>query len=410
MDASRIDEAHGAGTGRPTDQDQQSLKPDKEESMASRRDTASSGSDSQIHGLRVRAGVVGCGYWGPHLIRNLHDMPEVELVGVAEQRPDRRQYVRRSYPAVRPFSDHRQLLESEADAIVIATPIHTHFELASQALLAGKHVLVEKPLARSTAEAAELVRLARRQQRVLMVGHTFLYNPAVRELRRIVQEGELGRIYYADAARLNLGLFQRNANVIWDLAPHDISILMYLLAQVPVMVSAQGSSHVQSDVHDVCYLELVFPHGVTAHVHVSWLDPDKVRRLTLVGDRRMAVYDDMSAVAKLRVYDSGVEYPAMDNYGGFELAYRHGQIVIPYIKWREPLRVECEHFVHCVRTGEPSLSDGQQGLDVVATLEAADRSLRNGGTRVLVEPSGRSVAWPRQAEPHVQGNGQAAYR
>lgn len=378
--------------------------------MPSRRATASSRTDPRSHRWRVRAGVIGCGYWGPHLIRNLHDMPEVELVGVAEQRPERRQYVRRSYPTVRPFSDHRQLLESDPDAIVIATPIHTHFELASEALLAGKHVLVEKPLARSSAEAAELVQLARRQQRVLMVGHTFLYNPAVQELHRIVQEGELGRIYYADAARLNLGLFQRHANVIWDLAPHDISILMYLLAQVPTMVSARGSSHVQSDVHDVCYLELLFPHGVTAHVHVSWLDPDKVRRLTLVGDRRMAVYNDMSSVAKLRVYDSGVEYPVMDNYGEFELAYRHGQIVIPYIKWREPLRVECEHFMNCVRTGEQPLSDGQQGLEVVATLEAADRSLRNGGTRVLVEPWGRSADWPEHAAARVQGNGHAVHR
>jgi predicted dehydrogenase len=353
--------------------------------MTTQRSSTGNIEDAQIQQLHVRVGVIGCGYWGPHLIRNLHDMLEVELVGVAEQRPERLKYVRRSYPAIRTFSDHHQLLESEVEAVVVATPIHTHFEVARDALLAGKHVLVEKPLASSLAQAVELVELARGCQRVLMVGHTFLYNPAVRELRRLVQEGDLGRIYYADAARLNLGLFQRHVNVVWDLAPHDIAILMYLLGKVPLMVSARGSSYVQSGVHDVCYLELLFADETTAHVHVSWLDPDKVRRLTLVGDRRMAVYDDVSTVAKLRVYDSGVEYPTPDNYGEFQLAYRHGQIVIPYIRWREPLRVECEHFVECIRTGERPLTDGEHGLAVVAALEAADRSLRSGNMRVPVD-------------------------
>src|SRR5215472_9885774 len=349
--------------------------------------------EGRIQPLWVRVGVIGCGHWGPHLIRNLNDMPDVDLVGVAEERPERLRYVRRTYPTVSPFSDHRQLLDSDVDAVVIATPIQTHFQLVKEALLAGKHVLVEKPLACSPAGAAELVGLARRCQRVLMVGDVFLYNPAVRELRRIVQDGELGRIYYADSARLNLGLFQRYANVVWDLAPHDISILTYVLGQTPVMVSARGSTCVRPDVHDVCYLELTFSSGTSAHVHVSWLDPDKVRRLTLVGDRRMAVYNDISTVDKLRIYDSGVESPRVDNYGEFELAYRHGGISIPYIAWREPLRMECEHFVHCVRTGEEPLSDGQQGLVVVAALEAASRSLANGGTREQVEIAGPEPGW-----------------
>lgn len=376
--------------------------------------------DGRIQRLWVRVGVIGCGHWGPHLIRNLNDMPEVDLVGVAEERQERLRYVRRTYPTVSPFSDHRQLLESEVDAVVIATPIQTHFQLVKEALLAGKHVLVEKPLACSLARAAELLALARRCERVLMVGDVFLYNPAVRELRRLVQEGELGRIYYADAARLNLGLFQPQANVVWDLAPHDIAILMYVLGKAPQMVSARGSSYVQSGVHDVCYLELLFSGGATAHVHVSWLDPDRVRRLTLVGDRRMAVYNDVSTGAKLRVYDSGVEYPTTDNYGEFELAYRHGQIVIPYIKWREPLRVECEHFVRCVRTGEQPLSDGEHGLAVVAALDAAERSLKLGGMRVpvaipghdrlrvsgararprlVVDPPHGERTWPRPVPP-----------
>ena len=352
----------------------------------------------QIQQLRVKVGVIGCGYWGPHLVRNLYEMVDVDLVAVAEQRAERLQYVRRSYPTVRLFDDHRKLLECDMDAVVIATPIQTHFELARDALLAGKHILVEKPLATRVDEAAELVRLATVRRRILMAGHTFLYNPAVRELRRVVQDGELGRIYYGDSARLNLGLFQRYANVIWDLAPHDISILTYVLDQRPVMVSARGSTCVRPDVHDVCYLELTFSGGTTAHVHVSWLDPDKVRRLTLVGNRRMAVYNDISTVDKLRIYDSGVECPRVDNYGEFELAYRHGGISIPYIAWREPLRLECEHFVHCVRTGEEPLSGGEQGLVVVAALEAADRSLKNGGTREHVDTAGA-------APPTAMGDG-----
>jgi predicted dehydrogenase len=342
--------------------------------------------------LRVR--VVGCGYWGPYLVRNLNDMPDVELVGVADRREERLAYVLRAYPTVRAFADHPALLAEDVDAVVLATPIQTHFALAREALLAGKHVLVEKPLAASVAEARELVRLARERGLTLMVGHTFLYNPAVRELRRLVEAGELGRIYYADSARLNLGLFQRHSNVLWDLAPHDISILAYVLGQQPVAVSARGSACIRPDVHDVVYLEVLFADGTGANVHVSWLDPDKVRRLTLVGDRRMAVYNDVSTVEKLRIYDRGVECPSIDNYGEFELAYRHGQIVIPHIQWREPLRVECEHFAHCVRTSTRPLSDGEQGLAVVAVLEAASRSLALGGERVPVPglvPAGGAV-------------------
>jgi len=333
----------------------------------------------------LAVGVIGCGYWGPRLARNLHDIPDVELFGVADSRPDRLAAISRTYPAVRCFADHEVLLAADIDAVVIATPIHTHYELARDALLAGRHVLVEKPLTTTTAEAESLIRMARSRGLVLMAGHTFVYNPAVQELRRLVQDGELGRIYYADAARLNLGLFQRHANVAWDLAPHDLSILIHVLDQDPVMVSARGSSCVQEDVHDVCYLEVLFSNGTSANVHVSWLDPDKVRRLTLVGDRRMVVFDDVSQVAKLRIYDSGVEYPVGAEQGEFELAYRHGQIVIPSIDWQEPLRLECEHFVHCIRTGERPLSDGRQGLTVVATLEAADRSLRSGGVRIPVD-------------------------
>lgn len=330
-------------------------------------------------------GVIGCGYWGPNLIRNLHEIAEGELLAVSDLRQERLDYVARRYPGVRLFPDHHDLLATDVDAVVVSSPIHTHYAMARDALLAGKHVLVEKPLATNSQEGADLVALARRQRRVLLAGHTFVYHPVVRELGRLVRAGDLGRILHGNAARLNLGMFQTHVNVLWDLAPHDISILMHLLGEAPTMVSARGSACVQADVHDVCYLEIEFASGTSNHVHVSWLHPDKVRRVTLVGDRRMAVFDDVSPVTKLQIYDRGVDGPVSDGRGGLELAYREGETVMPYIRWQEPLRVECEDFVECARTGSRPASDGEQGLMVVATLEAAERSLRSGGLRVPVE-------------------------
>ena len=355
---------------------------------SSSRTGKSNGSNGNGHNhenRRVKVGVIGCGYWGPQLIRNLYEMANVDLVAVADAKLDRLEFVRRHYPGVKVFNNHQELLDTDVEAVVIATPIHTHHKLAMEALRAGKHIMVEKPLAASVEEAVEVINLGRARNRVVMVGHTFLYNPAVQELRRLVGEGELGRIYYVDAARLNLGLFQRRADVMWDLAPHDISILLYVLRQMPVAVSARGSACVQDDVHDVAYLELLFENGVSAHVHVSWLDPAKVRRITVVGDRKMAVYNDVSLVEKIRVYDTGVESPMTNNFGEFQLSYRHGQVTIPYITWQEPLRLECEHFVECARTGADPRTDGMQGLAVVSVLEAASRSLRQGGLRVEVE-------------------------
>jgi predicted dehydrogenase len=355
---------------------------------------AGNGNGHRPDGHRIKVGVIGCGYWGPQLIRNLHEMPAAELIAVADAKPERLEFVRRHYPEVKVFSSHTQLLETDVEAVVIATPIHTHHALAKEALDAGKHIMVEKPLAASVSEAVELIQLAEAKKRLVMVGHTFLYNPAVQELRRLVGDGELGRIYYVDAARLNLGLFQRRANVIWDLAPHDISILMYVLGMTPVEVSARGRMCVQEDVHDVAYLELLFESGVSAHVHVSWLDPAKVRRITVVGDKKMAVYNDVSQVEKIRVYDTGVETPITNNFGEFQLSYRHGQVTIPYITWQEPLRLECEHFIECVRTGADPRTDGMQGLAVVSVLEAATASLQHGGRRVPVEMPALTAAPP----------------
>ncbi|MFZ0218132.1 MAG: Gfo/Idh/MocA family oxidoreductase [Candidatus Dormiibacterota bacterium] len=333
---------------------------------------------------QIRVGLAGYGYWGPHLLRNLSDLPGAETVAVAEPRADRQRRITTLYPGVRCVADHRQLLELDLDAVVVATPIRTHHEVARDALLAGKHVLVEKPLAANSNDALELVQLAAEVERIVMVGHTFMYNPAARELRRLVQEGELGKVQYVDSARLNLGLFQPTVNVLWDLAPHDISILLHVLGRLPLTVSAHGRCCVRPGVHDVAYLEVILEGGLTAQLHVSWLDPDKVRRMTVVGDRRMAVYDDVSPTEKIRVYDSGVEVPETDSFGEFQLSYRHGEIRIPYIDWHEPLRLECEDFVESIRTGCQPLANGLQGLLVVAVLEAAEHSLLHEGVRVPV--------------------------
>lgn len=331
---------------------------------------------------RLRVGVVGFGYWGPKLVRNFNDIPDADLAWVVDRDPARLARVRADYPAAHTSDSFDGLLASDVDAVVIATPIRTHYALARAALLAGKHVLVEKPLTASAGESEELTRLADRLGRTLMVGHTFQYNPAIRALREIVASGELGDIYYVDAARLNLGLFQPDINVLWDLAPHDLSILLYVLGRDPIEVSARGNAHVRRNVHDVAYVELRFPGDVLAHLHVSWLDPCKVRRVTIVGSRKMVVCNDLSETEKIRIYDKGVDCPyETDQFSDFHLQYRYGGINIPHVPSQEPLRVQCEHFLDCIRTGARPHSDGVIGTKVVRILEQADKSLHNGGGR-----------------------------
>jgi predicted dehydrogenase len=327
----------------------------------------------------TKVGVIGCGYWGPQLIRNFAAMTDASLVGVADKMPDRLNYVRSQYAGVRTYTEYESLLESDVEAVVVATPIHTHFTIARDAILAGKHVLVEKPLCTSVAEALDLVRLANESGSIVMAGHTFLYNEAVEELRRILYDPEFGRVLYVDTARLNLGRFAQESNVLWDLAPHDVSILHYILGRSPVAVSAFGRAHVRANVHDVAYVRIEFEGGINAQIHVSWLDPAKVRRITVVGDKQMVVYNDVSLGEKIRIYNKGVSASPTDTFGEFQLSYRYGAITIPYIGMTEPLHAECRHFLSCVRSGERPLSDGMAGLAVVAVLEAACRSLDNGG-------------------------------
>ena len=333
----------------------------------------------------VRVGVVGCGYWGPKLVRNFYELPGADLCMVCDLRPERLEHMQQLY-GVRTTQRYQDLVDSDVQALAIATPVSTHHELARAALQAGKDVLVEKPLTASARQARELIDLAERQGRIMMVGHTYEYNPAVEYLRRLVANGELGTVYYASSTRVNLGIFQKDINVLWDLAPHDISILIYVLGMTPVTVSARGRAYVQRGIQDVAYVTLDFPQGVMADVRVSWLDPCKIRRLTIVGSRKMVVYDDVEPNEKIKIYDKGVEVPPYsDTLEEFHLSYRYGDITTPAISTEEPLKIECTHFLECVRTRRQPRSDGWSGLRVVSILEAADHSLNNSGLREEVQ-------------------------
>jgi predicted dehydrogenase len=343
----------------------------------------------------INVGVIGCGYWGPNLIRNLVEMPETNLVAVADLRPDRLAHIQARYPSVRVTDDYWELFSMSLDAAVIATPPATHFRIARDCLEHDLHLLVEKPLTLTSGDALTLIESAESRNLTLMVGHTFVYNSAVRALKELIDSGELGQIHYIDAVRVNLGLFQPKLDVIWDLAPHDISILLYLLDADPVLVSAQGADCIFKGKPDIAYLNLDFADSTLAHVRISWLDPSKVRRITVVGSKKMVVYDDVENLEKIKIYDKGVEtLPYTDTYGDFQCSYRYGNVVIPNIRFVEPLRVECQHFVECILNGDESQSSGRAGLDVVRVLEAAERSLYYGGLPTAVSWDGASEQRP----------------
>ncbi len=327
----------------------------------------------------IGIGIIGAGYWGPKHVRNFSELPGARATMVSDLDERRISAIQSQFPGIRTTTNYLDLLNSrDVDGVVIATPVSTHAKLAREAILAGKHVLVEKPLAATSHDAEDLMRLADEHKRVLMVGHTFLYNPAVHALRELVQSGDLGDIFYVYCQRLNLGLFQRDINVIWDLAPHDISILMYVLGMDPMAVGATGSSYVRPGIEDVAYVQLAFPNRVHAAIHVSWLDPNKVRRITVVGSKKMAVYDDVESLDKIRVYDKGVDTPPRTaSFGEFQLSYRYGDIHIPHVAGTEPLRVQCEHFLDCIQHGKTPVSDARQGLAVVRVLETAQAALKS---------------------------------
>ena len=332
--------------------------------------------------MGVRVGVVGYGYWGPNVARNFSETPGARLVACCDLQPERLERATARYPAIQVTDDYEALLaDDRLDAVAICTPISTHYRLAKAALEAGKHVLVEKPLAQSLAQCLELEALAAARGRVLLVDHTFLYTGAVRRIKELVDAGELGDLYYFDAVRINLGLFQHDSNVIWDLAPHDISIMVHLLGGVPEQVMAVGASHVNEHVENIAYLTMCYPQRLLAHVHVNWLAPAKVRRTIIGGSRKMVVYDDMDMSEKVKVYDSGARLSDdPDHVYRTMVEYRTGDMYAPKLDKAEALAVECAHFVACIERGATPISGARLGSQIVAVLEAANRSLRLGGT------------------------------
>ncbi|MEO5961645.1 MAG: Gfo/Idh/MocA family oxidoreductase [Opitutaceae bacterium] len=332
---------------------------------------------------KLGIGVIGCGYWGPNLLRNFSENRECRLVAVADLNQDRLNWAQARYPTIKATTAIADLIENpEIDAVAIATPVFTHFELAMRCLRAGKHVLVEKPLCHRSDLARQLIDEAALRNLTLMVDHTFIYTPAVRKIRQLIEKGELGEIHYYDSARINLGLVQADVNVLWDLAVHDLSIIQYLFPATPDSVSATGMCHIDGRPETIAYLTLHYPTGLIAHCHVNWLSPVKVRRTLIGGSRKMVVYDDVEPTEKVRIYDSGVNLGATEGTEKGQpdyrllIDYRKGDISIPHLDGKEALHVEVEHFVDCIRHGRPPLSGGPQGLQLIRTLEAASQSLR----------------------------------
>lgn len=338
----------------------------------------------------VIVGQIGCGYWGPNLLRNLTGLDGCRVKTVAETSMERRKFVTSHYPNIAVSADAADVLgDPDVSAVVLATPARTHYELAYSALEAGKHVLVEKPLTLDVSEAGELATLAAARGRVLMVGHTYLYNSALKTLRRNIEDGVIGAPYYFHLNRLNLGIARTDVNAWWNLAPHDVSILLYLRdGKMPVEVSATGAGFIQKDIEDTVFARLAWGDGVVAHIHVSWLNPEKVRRVTLVGSKKMAVLDEL-AEHPLALYDKGIDLmPAeserrdYDNFDGMQLVHRAGEIIYPDVETREPLADEVSDFISCITGNKTPVSNATQGRNVVAILAAGQESLKNEGRPV----------------------------
>lgn len=332
---------------------------------------------------------IGCGYWGPNLLRNFYKLDNVKVKYVVEKREDRREYVRSNYSDIEVTEDlANSLSDSDIDAVVVATPAGDHYKHAKEVLLAGKHCLVEKPLAMKTVEAEELVLLAERNKKVLMVGHTFLYNSAVHKLKEEIDKGTLGEVYYIYSQRLNLGRIRTDINAMWNFAPHDVSICLFLINSEPQWVSAIGTCYIQDTVEDVVFLTIGFKNGVIANLHISWLDPNKVRKMTVVGSKKMIVYDDISDY-KIQVFDKGIDkmdikksLGGYDDFGKFQLIHRAGDLLIPKIDFIEPLETEVKHFVDCILNNKKPVSDGYNGVAVTRILESGVKSLSNNGARI----------------------------
>ena len=340
----------------------------------------------------VRVAVLGYGYWGPNLVRNVIERPELTLAAVCERDPVRAAAVARSAPGVAVFGDLGPALHSEdVDAIIVATPPSTHHPMVKRVLEAGKHALVEKPMATTSADAIELIEIAEERDLTLMPGHTFVYSPPVNKVRELINGGELGEIYFITSSRMNLGKYQSDG-VVCDLAPHDLSILLYWLERPVVQVSTFARSVFQDDVPETAFLSLLFEGGTAANVQISWLAPRKVRQTVLVGSKRMVQYDDAAPDESVRIYDRGMDFSTPETFGEYQLTYRSGDVVLPRIEAAEPLGLELADFANAVRTGSEPRSHAHFGLEVVRAIEAAEQSLRQGGAPVSLEPSGVAAA------------------
>ena len=328
---------------------------------------------------KLNLGMVGLGYWGPNLLRNFTQLDGCRVKVCCDLDEDVLKRLKIQYPDIETTNDYTSLLNNpEIQAIVLAVSAVKHYELAKLAILHNKHVFVEKPLTLNVPHAKELVQLAQQYKVKLMVGHLMEYHPAIEKLKQMIQNQELGDIYYLYSQRVNLGRIRKDENALWSLAPHDISIIMYLLESDPINVSARGQSYLQKDVEDVVFLNMLFPDKIMAHVQLSWLDPHKIRRTTIVGSKKMAVFDDMDQSEMIRIYDKGVSNPSYGSFGE-SLSLRFGDVTIPYVKMIEPLRLECQHFIDCIKNDKQPRSDGMDGLRVVKVLQAAQESLDKGG-------------------------------
>lgn len=335
----------------------------------------------------IKVGVIGYGYWGPNLVRNFMDAPGSTVVAVCDLRTERLAQLRNRYPTIQTVGDPNLLFNDPSlDAIVIATPVSSHFELAMAALRANKHVLVEKPLAANSEQGMQLIDEAARRQRVLMVDHTFVYTAAVRKIRELLIANALGDIYYYDAVRVNLGLFQHDVNVIWDLAIHDLSIMDYVLPAKATAVSATGISHISGQPENVAYMTLFFDNRMIAHVHVNWLTPVKVRHTLIGGSEKMILYDDLEPSEKVKIYDKGITI-SQSPEAVYEMlvSYRSGDMWAPRLDATEALQTEALHFIDCLENGKQPETDGQAGLRLVRTVEAAEKSLRAKGQLVEIQ-------------------------
>ena len=336
----------------------------------------------------VKVGIIGCGHWGPNHVRVFSQQPNSRTVMCADISDERLKSIQRLFPDVATTTDYKKILQNtEVDAVCVATPTNTHFDITKEALQASKHVLCEKPLALTPQECQELNTLAIKHKRILMVGHIFVFNQGIMLLKQYIQSGELGRVYYAHSERTNLGPFRYDVNALWDLAPHDISIFNYLFESSPSSVSARGQKYLGTSLEDVAFATLEYPKDILVNIHVSWLDPKKVRQITIVGDKKMAVWDDLDNLGPLRLYDKHVERTATfyENYGEFQLLSKEGSIMIPNVGIVEPLRNQAQHFIDCIEgRRQVSVADAQKGLDVVKTLCAIQESIDQQGKLISI--------------------------